>query len=209
MYLLCDGERECVPFLVAFLLVRGNGVMNHRLHPVVCQVLLQLIAVGAADGEEVEHMRLPVRHLGQDDGGVLDVFHIVTGHGAAFFGVFVQVLELHIQHSGLDFIQSAVAPGILEHVFLCGTVVSQSPDAGCQLIILAGHGTAIAQSSQVFAGVEAVARGIADAAGARTALEAAAVCLGIVFYQLQVVLAAKLTNLVGVGALTIEAEGIR
>ena len=52
---LCDGQRKFAPFLIAFLLVGRYGIVDLRLHAIVCQIALQFIAMLAENGEDVMH----------------------------------------------------------------------------------------------------------------------------------------------------------
>jgi len=44
--LFSDGERKGVPFLVTFLFVGWNGIMDLCLDSVVCEILLKFVAMG-------------------------------------------------------------------------------------------------------------------------------------------------------------------
>ena len=43
---------------------------------------------------------------------------IVVGHFFAMSVIRYQILEFYIQHSSLDFIQTAISAGVFEHIFL-------------------------------------------------------------------------------------------
>lgn len=57
---LGDGEAQRGPPLVAFLLVRRDGIVDERLHALLLQVLLQAVAGGTKYGEDVVDARLDV-----------------------------------------------------------------------------------------------------------------------------------------------------
>ena len=78
MNLLGDGIGALVPLLIALLLVRRDGIVNYSLYPTGCEMLLQFIPSGAANREEMEHVRLPIGYLGENDSRILDVLQVIT-----------------------------------------------------------------------------------------------------------------------------------
>ena len=60
---LCDGQRQAVHILIALLLVRGYGIVDDRLDTIICQIFLQSIALGTANGEKVECVSFPIGDL--------------------------------------------------------------------------------------------------------------------------------------------------
>lgn len=125
MDLLRDGEGEVVPLPVALLPVGRYRIVDYRLDSVVVKVLLQFIAVSCPDAEDVEHVRVPVRHLRQDDVRVLDILDVVLRDLPAPEVVLVQMLQLHVQHRRLYLVKPAVAPPVLEHVLAGRAVVGK------------------------------------------------------------------------------------
>ena len=52
---LCDGQRESAPAFIAFLFVGRYGIVDLRLHAIVCQIALQFIAMLAENREDMMH----------------------------------------------------------------------------------------------------------------------------------------------------------
>lgn len=48
-----NGEGEVIPFLIATLFVRGDGIMNLSFYAMVLQILLQTIAVLTKNREDM------------------------------------------------------------------------------------------------------------------------------------------------------------
>ena len=68
-----DGQRKVAPFLITTLLVRRNGIMNLRFYAVFGEILLQLVAMLAKDGEDMPHA-ISIR-LGNPD---LRILHLIN-----------------------------------------------------------------------------------------------------------------------------------
>mgnify|MGYP006943504108 FL=1 len=147
---------------VAFLTVGWDGVMDNGLDAVVGEVLLELVAVGGADGEYVEYVGVGVGDTWEDDCGVGDVVDVRAGDLFAAGVVGVEVSEFDVENCGLDFIEAGVASDVAEDVFACGSVVGKCADGVGELFVVGGDGSAVAECAEVFAGVEAVAGGVAE-----------------------------------------------
>ena len=52
---LCDWQRKFAPFLIAFLLVGRNGIMDLRLDTMICKILLEFITTLTENGEDMMH----------------------------------------------------------------------------------------------------------------------------------------------------------
>ena len=59
--------------IIALLLVRGDRVVNERLHTLLCKKRLQLVALLAEDGKLVVHIVGIGQTLGQRDERIADV----------------------------------------------------------------------------------------------------------------------------------------
>ncbi len=124
-----------------------------------------------------------------------------------FFPVAVvlhEVLQLHVEHGGLKFVKAAVAACILEYILALRAVVCQGADGFGKCRVVSGDGTAVAKCAEVLAGVERMSCGITDTACYSAVGMLAAVCLGIVLDQLQVVFPAQHAYLVGISVTAIE-----
>lgn len=200
-----DGEGEVVELGVAFLTVGRDGVVDDGLHAVVGEIFLQLVAALGTDREDVEHVGVGIGNAGEYDCGVGDAVDVHAGYLFAAGVVGVEVTELNVEHCGLDFVEAGVAADVAEYVFACGAVVGEGTDGACELFVVGGDGSGVAECAEVFAGVEAVAGGVAERSGA-AAVEEASVGLGVVFDEFEIVLLADAADLVGVGALAVEVH---
>lgn len=203
--LLGDREGEVVELRVAFLTVGRDGVVDDGLHAVVGEIFLQLVAALGTDREDVEHVGVGIGNAGEYDCGVGDAVDVHAGYLFAAGVVGVEVTELNVEHCGLDFVEAGVAADVAEYVFACGAVVGEGTDGACELFVVGGDGSGVAECAEVFAGVEAVAGGVAERSGA-AAVEEASVGLGVVFDEFEIVLLADAADLVGVGALAVEVH---
>ena len=200
MDLFGDGEGEVVELGVAFLTVGRYGVVDDGLHAVVGEIFLQLVAALGTDREDVEHMGVGIGNAGEYDGGVGDAVDVHAGYLFAAGVVGVEVTELNVGRCALG-----LASLLAEHVFACGAVVGEGTDGACELFVVGGDGSGVAECAEVFAGVEAVAGGVAERSGA-AAVEEASVGLGVVFDEFEMVVFADAADLVGVGALAVEVH---
>lgn len=165
VYLLGDGQREVVIFLIALLLMRGYRIVYQGLDAVLRQVCLQLVTPFAEDGEEVIDVLSIGQARRQGDERVLDMVVVVVGYLLTMGVVLVQMAQLDIQDSCMEFVQTAVATDILEHILTGGAIVGKGTDGVCQLFVVGGHGTAIAKGSEVLARIEAMTGSGAQRAG--------------------------------------------
>ena len=94
----------------------------------------------------------------------------------------VDVLQLHAEQCGLQFVEAVV--GALDEilVFLVRTVIAERADHVGELLVLAGERAGVAEGAEVLARVEAESRGVAPSAGLDAA-EVGAVGLRGVFEQ--------------------------
>ena len=179
--------------------------MDYGLDSVLRQIFLQFIAMPAADGEDMKHMRVPVFHLGEDDFRILDVLDIISGHLPALEIVLVEMLQLHVQNCCLNLVKPAVAAFIFEHVFAGGAIVRKGAHRFRKFGVVGSHRAGIAERSEILAGVEAVAGGVAERTG-MAAFELASVCLSIVLHEFEIIFLAKFSDLVGICALAVEMD---
>ena len=143
-----------IPYLVAFLLVGGDGIMNDGSHAVLFKIIMQCIALLAKDGEEMVHILAVSQAVGKSNQRMFDVVVIIIGNQLPMCVIVNQVLQLHIQHCCLDFIQTAVAASIFEDILFERTVIGQSTNCVCQDFIIRCDRTAITQSANVLARIE-------------------------------------------------------
>lgn len=165
VYLLGDGQRQMGILSVAFLPMGRDGVVDESLDAVFLEVLLQAVALVAEDGEEVVDVMLGADVAWQADERVGYTVIIKFGDSGAVAIVVIEVGQLGDEHGGLQLIDAAVVAGVAEHVLLGRAVVAQGTHRSCQLVIVGGDAPGITQCTEVLAGVEAVACGVAEGTG--------------------------------------------
>ena len=109
---------------------------------------------------------------------------IITGHLFTMSIIFNQVFQFHIQHSCLDFVQTAIAACVFKDILFRRTVVGQSTDGLCQSIIVGSRCTAITQGTEVLAWIEAMSCSIPNATRSTAVCMFTTMSLGIVFDKL-------------------------
>ena len=87
-----DREGQDVPFRIALLLVRRDGVVDDGLDTILFEVFLKFIPPFAEDRENMEDVCIPIWNLRQCNRRVGNVFQIVSCNLAADFVVLVQML---------------------------------------------------------------------------------------------------------------------
>lgn len=186
--------------------------MNDSLYAIVGEIVQKLVAARAEDGED---MIDTTGRCWQDNGRVRHLIYIYSSYFAATLVVGIKVTQFDIEDGSLEFIETGVKPLIVEDVFLAGAVVGKGADYVGESGIIRGDGSAVAEGAEVLAGVEAVGGGVAEGAGETTRGNRiartiggtrAAVGLGVVFDEQQVMEAADVSYARGVGATTIEVD---
>lgn len=106
----------------------------------------------------------------------------------------------------MDFVQAAVCALVAVFVFLVAAVVAEGADGLCQVVVVGGNRTGVADGAEVFAGVEAETCCVAPVAGF-FAVDLCAVGLGGVFQYQQVMTLRDAHDGRHVGELTVEMDG--
>ena len=183
-----------------------NRIMTNSTHSICIQIIMKSVTltVSHQNREQVIGILLIWQQIRQSNQRIIDVLIIVMSHLFTVGIVFYQILQLHIQHSSLNLIQTAVTAGVLEHILLLRTIVSQSTNGSSQFGIICGNCTTITKSAKVLARVEAMACRITYRTGYPTINMLAAMSLCIIFNKLQIVLLAQSTNLIGISIASIE-----
>ena len=129
------------------------------------QVLLQLVTLGREDGEDMIDVVTVVHEFGQTDPVVLDIIIVCTRDVLSSLVLGLEVVQLHVEDSSLNIIQSTVTSLVSGHVLLGEAIVGDGTDGLCQRLIVGGHCTTITQSTEVLAWIETVTGGMAKGTG--------------------------------------------
>ena len=129
---------------------------------------------------------------------IIYMFVVVLGYFLPMLIIFGQKLQLHIKHSCLNLIQSAIPTRILKHVFSLGTVVRQRADGVRQILVICSYGTAIAQCSKILARIKAMSGSITNRACNSPICGFTSMSLSIIFNKFQMVFFAYFSNLFSV-----------
>ena len=161
--------------------------MDLRLYPLLQQVFLQSVPLLTEDRENVIDVLVmwqPYRqgHCQMADSLIIEVCDVLTS-----LVIVIKMTQLDIEHGSLYLVQTAVATRIPEHVLALAAIIGQRTDSSSQRCVVTRHGTAIAQSAQILSRIEAVPGSIAQRACTTTVDIAAAMGLGVIFHQLEVV----------------------
>ena len=132
--------------------------------------------------------------------GVVALCYLTSAAVAA-----VELRQLHLQHGGLHLVHAAVHSLQVVHVLLCAAIVGHGADGGSQLVVVGADGARIAQRAQVFAGVEAKARCVAQMPGSYAVLHDA-LRLCHVVHHLQTVSACHFVDALHVAAAAVEVH---
>ena len=98
---LGDGQRQLAPFAVALLTVGWDGVVDECLYAVLREVLLQLVAARAEDGEGVIDVLCIVGEGGQCQQRMLDVAVVIGRYALTLSVVVVEIAQLDAEHGSL------------------------------------------------------------------------------------------------------------
>ena len=167
----------------------------------------QGVAVGCEDGEEVVDAVALVGGYG--DVGAADGVAVDLRDGSAMVVPLVQVGQLDIEDGCLHLVEAAVDSSVGEDVVAVAAVVGKGTDAVGKVGMVGGDGSCIAEGTEVLRGIEAVGGGKAERTGELVGVDyelSAAVCLGIVFEDGDVVLPAHVGYLGGVGTGAVEVD---
>lgn len=162
---------------------------------------------GDADGEEVVDA-VAVRGCGEGgDGRVGQVFQVRSGDGAAALRGGGEAWEEGRAEDGrLEFVESAIEAEEFVLVFGGLSVIAQRAAGGGEVWVAGEDGTAVAESAEVFGGVEAGGGGEAGGA-AGLVVVGGSDALGAVFEDADAMLLLDGAEMVEVEAMTEEVDG--
>ena len=152
-----EGQMQAVPFRIASLLMRWNGVVDHRSYVFRSEIFLQFIASFAKNRIDVIHGVIGSNKLYAP---LVQSFIIAFGNGFAALVVVIKIFQFYFQDGCLHFIQAAVEALIGEYIFATAAIIAERTNGHSKCFIVGGHGTCIAQSTEIFARIKAVGSGI-------------------------------------------------
>lgn len=164
---LGNRERQVVPFGIAALLVGRNGIMDFRLDAIVEEILAELVATDAENGEDMPDgvtLKAGVSVVGSDgdgDGGVIHLINIYSGDFLATLIGSVKVAQLGVKDGGLELVNAGVAAKMVEDIVAGGTVVTEGAYKVSEGVVVGSHGTGVAKGTEVLRGVERVGGSVA------------------------------------------------
>ena len=156
--------------------------MDKCFHPIVGKKFQHFIAFFAQYGEDMEHMTVPIFDFGQNDSIILDFIEINACYPASSFVLFIKITKFDAEYSRLYLIEARVASSVFEHILARGAIVGDLTDRFCQLIVVGGDSSGIAECPQILAGIETMSSRQAKTARKAIAISAT-LCLGIVFKE--------------------------
>ena len=122
--------------------MRRNGIVDHRFHTVVREILTQFIATRTENGEDMIDtvaMRLNYSHEG------IAYFSLIAGSNLLPTGIVsVEIAKFHVEDGGMDLIDAGITAEIVEDVFLRRAVIAKRLNSTGEVIIIGGHSTCIA-----------------------------------------------------------------
>lgn len=191
--------------LVALGEVRRDGIVDDGLYSMVCEVLLEAVAVFGLDDELVPDVVRVIAELWQADGGILDA-RKVRGRNALALGVeLFQVAELRAQERGLQFVEARVDADKLVVVFLFAAVIAQHAERPRKLFVIRHDGAGVAEGTEILCRVKAETACVAERARHRAA-EFRAMRLGTVLDEAQAVRLRDAADRVHLRGLAIEMD---
>ena len=171
---LGNRERQVVPFGIAALLVGRNGIMDFRLDAIVEEILAELVATDAENGEDMPDgvaLKAGVSVVGSDgdgDGRVIHLINIYSGDFLATLIGSVKVAQLGVKDGGLELVNAGVAAKMVEDIVAGGTVVTEGAYKVSEGVVVGSHGTGVAKGTEVLRGVERVGGSVAKGASTGT-----------------------------------------
>ena len=119
--------------------------MNLRLHTVVAEILLQLVAAGRKHRENMPDT-IPVS-LWHTDEWILHLINIECGDFLATGIIVIEVRKFRFENRSLQFIDAGVAALIVKDVFARTAVIAQCTDDSSQFLIVRCHGSCISEGT--------------------------------------------------------------
>ena len=143
--------------------------------------------------------------IGEYDAFIGNMFAIVFGDFAASAVFGIEMFELDIEEGCLELVEAGVESLVFVLVFYLAAVVGEAADHGGELVVVGGHGTGIAEGTEVFTGVEAEAGGITQ----RSCLSSVPLGtngLGVVFDDLKIMFLRKFFQSFAPAYLSVEVD---
>lgn len=197
-----------------FLIVEGDGVVDHGGDAGGFEVFLQGIAAATVDTEGVlvEDVGAVGQAGGREQSGEpLKVSVVPVSGGVAPRGVTVQAGKLAVEHGGLDGVEAAVTADDVVVVAAALPVVRRFTKFYGELFGVGVHRAAVTVGAEVLAGVEAGGADVADGAGPGLAAVGESVGgtdgLGVVFHDVDAVFFGEGHDGLHVAALPVEVDG--
>ena len=78
---------------------------------------------------------------------ILDIIIIKRGDFLAMLVILVKISQFNIKNGSLDFIQTTIASGIFENIFLLAAIISKGTNGLCQGLIICCYRPAITKST--------------------------------------------------------------
>src|SRR6185312_8517696 len=154
----------------AFLQVQRHGVVDLGADAAGHEVLAQQIAVAYADDVLIEDVPHTLHHPRRLDGlaqsRVVESLVVDDGIALAPAAPRIEMLQLDVEHRGLDFIDAEIAADVRVVVLRLAAVYAQNLYALRQLRIVSDAQPRIAEGAEILRGEEGEAPDIAEAAGA-------------------------------------------
>ena len=145
--------------------MRWNGIVNKRVHATGGEMLLQSVAVGAENRENVPHGIVPQFGQRRSDARVGDTIYQHSSHLAAASVIGIEVAQFHAEGSRVQFVHAAVASTILKYIFTRRAIVGNGTNGSGKCVVIGSDGTGIAKCTEVLAWIEAVCSSIAKRPG--------------------------------------------
>ena len=136
---------------------------------------------------------------------MIDGLLVEAGDGTPTLVPQVEQGEFSEEYGGLQFVETAVAAAVTKVIAAVAAIVAKGSDDGCEFCVVGGDCACIAQRTEVLGGIETVGGGMTETSGS-PAFKGAAVSLGIVFNEQQVMPGCDAAYLVGICAPAIEVH---
>jgi hypothetical protein len=108
-----DGKGQMTPSLIAPLTVGRDGIMDGSPYPMICEILLQSVALLTENGEDM------IDALGRgrkNHKRIMDFTNITLGNLTTTGIVGIEIFQLNREDSGLQFIDTGVSSDIVKDI---------------------------------------------------------------------------------------------
>ena len=170
--------------------------MNVGLYPIISKPLVEAAALFTCHGKhmpdmsKITHFYITIWIIRQLNHGVLNLGTITSGNSGANSIVIIKMRKFDTYPCRLNLVKPRIGSLVYVMILIVTAIIPDCSNLCCELIVISCHCTAVAKTSKVLAWIKRKSTCITKVP-ASTPFKHCAVCLGRVFYNLEIIFLCK------------------